>query len=159
MWITRAIIFSIIIGFIFAFFFSILTTLEKNNPNKQNKETGKKAKKIFLIILITIWIIFLVLDLTGFRFDYEAGQHSIIPTAIDSDFWGNYKVYYKTSFYETNSTESVYYIEKNRTDLVQTIQNCIKSQTQIIVYYDKWIGFKGLTSPNSSPIIKIDYFN
>lgn len=159
MWITKAIIFSLFIGFIFAFFFSVLTTYEKVNPDKQNKKRGKKAKKIFFIILITIWAICIVLDLTGFRFDYEAGQHSIVPTAIDSDFWGNYKVYYKTTFTERNSSESFYYIEKNRTDLVQTIEECIKAKTYIIVYYDKWIGFKGLTSPTSSPIIKIDYFN
>lgn len=159
MWISKAFIFSLLIGFIFAFFFSVLTTYQKVNPDKQNKKRGKKAKKIFFILLITIWVICIALDLTGFRFDYEVGQHSIIPTAIDTDFWGNYKVYYKTNFYEPNSYESFYYIEKNRTDLVQTIEECIKAQTYIIVYYDKWIGFKGLTSPSSSPIIKIDYLN
>ena len=52
MWITKAIIFSLFIGFIFAFFFSVLTTYEKVNPDKQNKKRGKKAKKIFFIILM-----------------------------------------------------------------------------------------------------------
>ena len=45
MWITKAIIFSLFIGFIFAFFFSVLTTYEKVNPDKQNKKRGKRGGK------------------------------------------------------------------------------------------------------------------
>ena len=31
----------------------------------------------------------------------------------------------------------------------------IKNKKEVVVYYDKWIGFKGLGSPKTSPIIKI----
>ena len=36
------------------------------------------------------------------------------------------------------------------------MQECIKNGDTIMVYYDKWIGFKGVTAPSTSPITKIE---
>ncbi len=108
------------------------------------------------IILIVIIIGILIAIFGNLCFDFEAGSHKIIPTAVDTDFWGNYKVYYRTTEYTKNSEEDYYYIEKGNKELAEEMQNYIKQGKEVIVYYEKWIGFKGLGAPSESPIIRIE---
>lgn len=86
----------------------------------------------------------------------QVGSHRIIPTAVDTDFFGNYKVYYRTTEYTKNQEEDYYYIEKNNEELVEQLRECIKQNKTVIVYYDKWVGFKGITAPTEAPITKIE---
>lgn len=30
---------------------------------------------------------------------------------------------------------------------------------EVVVYYDKWVGFKGISAPGTSPITKIEEIN
>lgn len=88
--------------------------------------------------------------------DYVAGSHKITPTAVDTDMFGNYKVYYKTSQYTQNNQEDYYYIQKEDTELAEQMKEYVSEGKEVIVYYDKWVGFKGFTAPSTSPIVKIE---
>lgn len=88
--------------------------------------------------------------------DYAAGSHRITPTAVDTDMFGNYKVYYKTSQYTQNNQEDYYYIQKEDTELAEQMKEYVTEGKEVIVYYDQWVGFKGFTAPSTSPIIRIE---
>ena len=90
------------------------------------------------------------------RCDFESGCHKITPTSIDNDFWGNYKVYFKTSDYTQNLQEDFYYVDKSNKELADQIRDCIKNNQTIMVYYDKQMGFYGCDAPQSSPIVRIE---
>lgn len=120
------------------------------------KENGNYLLGGFISILIGAVIILFLIGLFSLRLDFASGQHRITPTSIDTDMWGNYKVYFKTSEYTQNANEDYYYIDKNNTELKDQMQECIKNGDTIMVYYDKWVGFKGLTAPDTSPITKIE---
>ena len=120
------------------------------------KENGNYLLGGFISILIGAIVILFFIGVFSLRLDFASGQHRITPTSIDTDMWGNYKVYFKTSEYTQNANEDYYYIDKNNTELKDQMQECIKNGDTIMVYYDKWVGFKGLTSPDTSPITKIE---
>ena len=116
-----------------------------------------------LIGLIVKFIVFLLI--IGFIataifgnlcLDYAAGSHRITPTAVDTDMFGNYKVYYKTSQYTQNNQEDYYYIQKEDTELAEQMKDYITEGKEVIVYYDQWVGFKGFTAPSTSPIVRIE---
>ena len=119
-------------------------------------EKGNVLLKFFVIILISSLIILFTIIILNLRLDYAKGQHKITPTAIDNDFWGNYKVYFKTSEYTQNNNEDFYYIEKGNEELKKQMEECIKNEKTVIVYYDKWVGFKDIGAPETAPIIKIE---
>lgn len=111
---------------------------------------------LFLIGVIG-FVIFMIVAIAGnLCFDFASGSHRIIPTAVDNDIWGNYKVYYRTTEYTKNSEEDFYYIDKNNTEIAEEMKEYIKQGKEVIVYYDKYVGFKGFTAPSESPIIKIE---
>lgn len=110
----------------------------------------------FITILIGGLIISIIIGIFSFRLDFASGQHRISPTSIDTDIWGNYRVYYKTSEYTKDSEESYYYIDKDNTKIKEQMEECIKNKETIMIYYDKYIGFKGISAPDTSPIIKIE---
>lgn len=110
----------------------------------------------FILILVGAIIILFCVGLFSLRLDFASGQHRITPTSIDTDIWGNYKVYFKTSEYTQNSNEDYYYIDKDNTELKEQMEECIKNGDTVMVYYDKWVGFKGITAPDTSPITKIE---
>lgn len=110
----------------------------------------------FLILLVGAIIILLFVGLFSLRLDFASGQHRITPTSIDTDIWGNYKVYFKTSEYTQNLNEDYYYIDKDNTELKEQMEECIKNGDTVMVYYDKWVGFKGITAPDTSPITRIE---
>ena len=120
------------------------------------KENGNYLLGGFITILIGAIIILFFVGVFSLRLDFASGQHRITPTSIDTDMWGNYKVYFKTSEYTQNSQEDYYYIDKNNTELKEQMEECIKNEDTVMVYYNKWIGFKGITAPATSPIIKIE---
>lgn len=111
---------------------------------------------LFILICFAGIVFMLVAFIGGFHLDYQSGSHKIIPTAVDNDMFGNYKVYYRTTEYTKNSEEDYYYIDKNNTELAEQMREYIKQGKDVIVYYDKYIGFKGFTAPSSSPITKIE---
>lgn len=88
--------------------------------------------------------------------DYAVGSHRITPTAVDTDMFGNYKVYYKTSQYTQNNQEDYYYIQKEDTELAEQMKEYVAEGKEVIVYYDQWVGFKGFTAPSTSPIVRIE---
>jgi len=92
-----------------------------------------------------------------FRFDYAAGVHRIIPTAIDTDLWGNYRVYFRTTPYMRGSDKEYYCVEKVNSDLALQIREAILNNQEIIVFYNEHVGFKGIKSPKGSPIVRIEY--
>ena len=122
----------------------------------KRSEKGNCLLGGFLILLVGAIIILFFVGLFSLRLDFASGQHRITPTSIDTDIWGNYKVYFKTSEYTQNSNEDYYYIDKNNTELKEQMEECIKNGDTVMVYYDKWVGFKGITAPVTSPITKIE---
>lgn len=121
---------------------------------------GKDFTDIFIkMIAGTLVISVLLLIFIGifsFRLDFARGSHRITPTSIDTDMWGNYRVYYKTSEYTKDTEESYYFIDKDNTEIKEQMEECIKNQETIMIYYDKYVGFKGITAPDTSPIIRIE---
>jgi hypothetical protein len=69
---------------------------------------------------------------------------------------GHYRVYYKTSENTQNWQENYYFIEKKRSEIVVQMKEAIKNNKAIIVYYDAYIGFKGLFAPETAPITRIE---
>lgn len=117
----------------------------------------KKKFKAYMIVGVSLLaVVAIIVGILSFRFDYVSGSHRIIPTAMDNDFWGNYKVYFKTNEYTKNLEEDYYYIEKGNKELVEQMDECIRKSQEVTVYYDKYIGFKGIGAPESSPIIRIE---
>lgn len=119
-------------------------------------EKGNCLLGAFILILVGTLIIAIFIGLFSLRLDFESGQHRITPTSIDTDMFGNYKVYFKTSEYTQNLQENYYYIDKNNTELKEQMEECIKNGNIVMVYYDKYVGFKGISAPTSSPITKIE---
>lgn len=120
------------------------------------KEKGNCLLGGFILIFVGAIIILFFIGLFSLRLDFASGQHRITPTSIDTDMWGNYKVYFKTSEYTQNANEDYYYIDKENTELKEQMEECIKNGDTVMVYYDKWVGFKGITAPDTSPITKIE---
>lgn len=119
-------------------------------------EKGNGLLGFFVTIFIGAIIIALFIGLYGFKLDFASGSHRITPTSIDTDMWGNYRVYYKTSEYTKDTEESYYYIDKENTEIKEQMEECIKNEETIMIYYDKYVGFKGITAPDTSPIIRIE---
>lgn len=153
MWLVLLLPIGFISLFIFGFTFTWITCIK--DKGKRNR-ISKIMKRTFLILEILILVTLTVFEVGGFRMDTAGGQHIIIPTAVDTDFWGNYKMYYKTTSYESNQSEGYYMIKKENSDLAEQAAKYMKERKQIIVYYDRYIGFKGITSPNESPITKME---
>ena len=111
----------------------------------------------FVVVVALIVCVFAVISFAGgLVFDFEAGSHRIIPTAMDTDMFGNYKVYFKTNEYTKNNEEDYYYIDKNSKEIAEQMQEYIKKGIEVVVYYDKYVGFKGFTAPKESPIVRIE---
>lgn len=72
---------------------------------------------------------------------------------------GNYKVYYRTSNYTQNNQEDYYYIKKEDAELAEKMKEYVAEGKEVVVYYDKWVGFKGISAPGTSPITKIEEIN
>lgn len=133
----------------------------KNYINKLKSEKGyidmEDIMGIILIVGVVIFAIFIICCFAfGLHIDFASGSHRIKPTAVDTDMFGNYKVYFKTTEYEKNSQEDYYYIDKNNIDLVNEVREIIKQGKEIIAYYDKYVGFYGFGSPDNAPITKIE---
>lgn len=119
-------------------------------------EKGNGLLGFFITILVGGVIIALCIGWFSFKLDFASGSHRITPTSIDTDMWGNYRVYYKTSEYTKDTEESYYFIDKDNTEIKEQMEECIKNQETIMIYYDKYVGFKGITAPDTSPIIRIE---
>ena len=119
-------------------------------------QIGNALLAMFILIIVGALSILIFMGMLSFRLDLAGGQHRITPTSIDTDIWGNYKVYYKTSEYTRDSEEKFYFIDKENLEIKEQMENCIKSKDTIIVYYEKYVGFKGITAPETAPITKIE---
>jgi hypothetical protein len=119
------------------------------------KRGNTKTLVSFAITIMAI-LFFVVICLCNFCLDFASGSHRITPTAIDNDIWGNYKVYYRTSQYTQNNQEDYYYIDRDDKKIAEQINECIRQGKEAIVYYDKYVGIKGISAPKTSPIIKIE---
>lgn len=112
---------------------------------------------VTFIVLSVAFIIFLITAMFGnLCLDFASGNHRITPTAVDTDMWGNYKVYYRTSQYTQNSQEDYYYIDKDDTELANEMKEYVRQGKEVVVYYEKYVGFKGISAPTESPITKIE---
>jgi len=111
---------------------------------------------IFIVIVLSIIGFFIAAFFGNLCLDFAAGSHRITPTAVDTDMWGNYKVYYRTSEYTQNSQEDYYYIKKEDTKLAEQMKECVLEGKEVVVYYDEWVGFKGFTNPSEAPITRIE---
>lgn len=121
---------------------------------------GKDFTEIFIKmvagVLIIAALLLIFIGIFSFRLDFASGSHRITPTSMDTDMWGNYRVYYKTSEYTKDTEESFYFIKKDNTAIKEQMEECIKNEDTIMIYYDKYVGFKGITAPDTSPIIRIE---
>ena len=124
--------------------------------NYVKRKNLKKVASILLGVVIVIAIVAGIGVCTLVRFDPAAGSHKIIPTAVDTDFFGNYQVYYRTTEFTKDSEEPFYYIDKENTALADEVRECIKAGQTIMVYYDRYVGLKGITAPAESPIVRIE---
>lgn len=123
-----------------------------------------KGEKGYIECGTFIGMVFTLLIIVGMGFaifgnlclDFASGNHRITPTAVDTDMWGNYKVYYRTSQYTQNSQEDYYYIDKDDTELANEMKEYVRQGKEVVVYYEKYVGFKGISAPTSSPITKIE---
>lgn len=109
-----------------------------------------------LLIIAILALMVVMPSISPLRFDFASGVHMITPTAIDTDIWGNYKVYFKTNEFTNNKNEDYYYIDKDRKDLVEIVELVIMKHGDILAYYDKYVGWQGFTSPRSSPIVRVE---
>lgn len=119
----------------------------------------KRRMKIWGIqigVIVFFLMVVAMLLLNPLRFDFAGGSHRIIPTAVDTDVWGNYQVYFRTSNFTNNRQEDIYYIDKDTPDLAKQVEEAIRNNKEIIVYYDRYIGWKGFTAPKTSPILRIE---
>lgn len=128
---------------------------------KIRQEKGYVDTELVVLIVKIIAFLLIIGFITTAIFgnlclDYATGSHRITPTAVDTDIFGNYKVYYKTSQYTQNNQEDYYYIQKEDTELAEQIKEYVAEGKEVIIYYDKWVGFKGFTAPSTSPIVKIE---
>ena len=119
-------------------------------------QRGEVLLGIFIFLLIGSLIILFFYGLFSLRLDFASGSHRIIPTAVDNDIWGNYKVYFRTTEFTKNSDEDYYYIDKNNKELAEEMKGYVKQGKTVMVYYDRYIGFKGISAPGGSPITKIE---
>lgn len=117
---------------------------------------GISETVVTCVITILIILFFIIALVGNLCLDFASGSHRITPTAVDSDMWGNYKVYYRTSQYTQNSQEDYYYIDRDNSELAEQMKKYVSEGVEVIVYYDKYIGFKGFMNPSSSPIVKIE---
>ena len=123
---------------------------------KSEKGYVEVGMVVTIIVSILVFIGLLMLLFGNLCLDFASGNHRITPTAVDNDFWGNYKVYYRTSQYTQNAQEDYYYIDKQNTELAEQMKEYVRQGKEVVVYYDKYIGFKGMSAPTTSPIIRIE---
>jgi hypothetical protein len=117
-----------------------------------------RKRKLFTIAVVVV-IVVMAIGALMFRFDFAGGSHRILPTAVDTDLFGNYKVYYRTTEFTRDDEEPFYYIERGNTELAAQMQECVKHGEFIMIYYERYIGFKGITAPRSAPITSIEVIN
>lgn len=117
---------------------------------------SRQTKQRILIIAAFIGIVAIFATISAFRWDFAGGSHRILPTAVDTDMWGNYKVYYRTTDFTKDEEESHYWISKGDNELADQMRDCVKQGEFIMVYYDSYWGLKGWTAPESAPITRIE---
>ena len=132
-------------------FFKKKTDLEKRLASRRRH--WRLIKVSFMIIAIVAIVLTVA---NPFRFDFTGGTHRITPTAVDTDIWGNYKVYFKTSDLTLNNGEDFYYIQKGDKELIDYMERAIVEKNEVVIYYDRYVGYKGFMAPKTSPIVKID---
>ena len=118
------------------------------------KINSKKIKSYAVGVIVAALVI--VFAFLSFRFDYAAGTHRIIPTAVDTDFWGNYQVYFRITDFTGTEADEFYYIRKKDSEIAKQVQTAIANNQEIVIYYDRYIGFKGPIAPKSSPITRVE---
>lgn len=102
------------------------------------------------------WVLYIAWVLGSIRLEFKGGMHKIIPTSIEKEIFGNYKVYYKASPFAQDTKEKYYYIEKGQDEIVATIEAAILNTEEIAVYYNNYVGLKGFTAPPCSPIVRVE---
>ena len=126
--------------------------------NRLSKKIWGTRRKYFMsmIALLFIFASSVVYIISPFRFDFNDNAHKIIPVGIDTDVWGNYRVYFKTNPFDNSKGDDFYYIDKSQNELAQQAAKAIVDDKEIVVYCDKYVGLKGFTAPLTSPIVKIE---
>lgn len=126
--------------------------------NRLSKKRWGRRKTYFMIMMAFTFILFgaVVYLISPFRFDFASGSHRILPIAIDTDVWGNYRVYFRTNPFAYNGGDDFYYIDKDDKELAQQVARVIADDKEIVVHCDQYIGWKGFTAPLTSPIVRID---
>ena len=123
---------------------------------KRSDTKFKALAKLIRTAVIFLVILSLIVGVFGIRLDFAGGSHRILPTSVDTDLWGTYKVYYRTTEFTKDVEESVYYIEKSNDLLAEQMRDCVKAGEFIMVYYEPYVGFKGFAAPPSAPITRIE---
>lgn len=118
----------------------------------RKKKWNRKLIRLFIVLLL-----FMVgfIAYTGTYFDLRFGKDIIRPTSISRDIWGNYKIHFDSDMASNDRFEGFYYIDANQSWLAGEVNDAIKSNRDIVIYYDSYIGWKGLMAPETSPIIMV----
>jgi hypothetical protein len=127
----------------------------KDRLSKRVWRKRKNYVKLIIVLLVMIFSLAVYL-ISPFRFDFSSGSHRMLPVAIDTDTWGNYRVYFRTNALAYNGGDDFYYIDKDRIELAQQAARAIVDDKEIVVYCDQYIGWKGFTAPTTSPIVRIE---
>ena len=124
---------------------------------ERHEEKAKRFRFFITAIIVAVAFAAILLSLT-LRLDFAAGSHRIIPTAVDTNFWGHYRVYFRGAHdvFLPDAEESHYYILRGNTELANEVRQAILNGQQIVVFYERWVGFKPIGSPSSGPIYRIE---
>lgn len=127
---------------------------------RPSRDFGKRRKGIKILVKVGIGaaVLLIILLALTLRLDFAAGSHRIIPTAIDTNFWGHYRVYFRGAhdMFQVDRDEDHYYILRGNTELVNEVREAMLSGHEIMVFYQRWVGFKPIGSPQTGPIYRIE---
>lgn len=112
---------------------------------------GETAKGILGIVIIVAMVAGMIPMGILAKWDPESGQNSGYISAVDKDYWGNYKVYFRDTEQGGGETYT-YYIKKSDENLVTQARDAMMKSDRVVVRYESLTEF---TTLGGSPIVEI----
>lgn len=101
------------------------------------------------VIIATIYI-------GSMRWDPKSGVHRIRPISMETDGFGNWKIYYRVSNFAANAKKEYYWLSAGQDEIAELVKKSIAEDKEVMIHYGPWFGLKGFFSPPESPITKVD---
>jgi len=109
------------------------------------------AAVILGILLVVVAIGGMIPSGILMKWDPESGQNSGYISAVDKDYWGNYKVYFRDTEQGGGSTYT-YYIRGHNEELLKQAREAMTNSDRVVVKYE---ALKEFTTLGGSPIVEI----